>query len=152
MSGKKTTAHINITPFLGRFYKADAFNQNISAWDTSSVTNMWRMWVPCLLIHWMSGNTMTAHINPTPSLGRFAGADAFNQDISAWDTSRVTNMQSMWVPCLLIHWMSGNRTTAHITPPPSLGRFEGTGSFNQDISAWDTSSVTNMIEMWVPCY
>ena len=39
------------------FYDADAFNQNISGWDVSNVTNM---------------------------RGMFRGADAFNQDLNGW--------------------------------------------------------------------
>ena len=42
--------------------------------------------------------------------------DYFNQDISAWDVSNVTNMKFMFA----MH------------------------SFNQDLSAWDVSNVTNM--------
>ena len=42
---------------------------------------------------------------------------AFNQDISDWDVSNVTDMGSM---------------------------FLGTTLFNEDISAWDVSNVTNM--------
>ena len=46
------------------FYNADAFNQPLSRWDVSSVTNMRYM---------------------------FYDADAFNKDILGWDTSRVTD-------------------------------------------------------------
>ena len=42
---------------------------------------------------------------------------AFNQDISSWDVSNVTNMDAM---------------------------FDDASAFNQDISSWDVSSVTNM--------
>ena len=74
-----------------------SFNQDISAWGVSSVTDMRYM---------------------------FADASAFNQDISAWDVSGVTSMSGMF--------------------------YVGYGSsvFNQDISAWDVSSVTNMFVMF----
>jgi surface protein len=53
--------------------------------------------------------------------GMFAGATSFNQDLSAWDVSRVTNVGSM---------------------------FDGATSFNQDLSSWDVSGVTNMYGMF----
>ncbi len=45
---------------------------------------------------------------------------AFNQDLSAWNVSRVTSMANMF----------------------------STTAFNQDLSAWDVSSVTNMRRMF----
>jgi surface protein len=45
----------------------------------------------------------------------------FNQDISNWDTSRVTTMDFM---------------------------FDNAQAFNQDISKWNTSSVTTMKQMF----
>ncbi len=49
----------------------------------------------------------------------------FNQDISNWDTSNVTNMDSMFYCCK---------------------------SFNSDISKWDVSKVTNMDSMFYACH
>ncbi len=72
----------------------EKFNQDISNWDTSNVTNMSHM---------------------------FSSAESFNQDISNWSVSNVNTMNYM---------------------------FNNAKSFNQDISSWDTSNVTNMNAMF----
>jgi surface protein len=66
---------------------APGFNEDISKWNTSSVTNMQYM---------------------------FGTQQQFNQDISRWDVSKVTNMLAM---------------------------FQYATQFNQDISSWDVSKV-----------
>ena len=75
------------------FQGATSFNQDLSSFDISHITDMSDL---------------------------FRGATLFNQDISGWDVSRVTNMGGM---------------------------FAGT-SFNQDITGWDVSSVINMGSMF----
>jgi surface protein len=67
------------------------FNQDISSWDVSSVTNMWQMF-----------DTFTGRMTK------------FNQDLSSWDVSSVRYMTVM---------------------------FDGAESFNQDLSSWDVSNV-----------
>ena len=73
--------------------RESSFDQPLSNWDTSSVTNMSIM---------------------------FEYASLFNQDISSWDVSKVTNMSYM---------------------------FTVASSFDQTLN-WDITSVTNMFNMF----
>ena len=77
-------SHINFTKRSFPY-----FNQDISSWDLSNVTN-------------------TSHM--------FYLTDGFNQNISFWNVSNVTNMNSM---------------------------FAGAKSFNQDLNSWDVSNVSD---------
>ena len=80
------------------FGGAANFNQDLSQWDVSNVTNM---------------------------IGMFNDAVAFNQDISNWDVSNVVSMGCWDNNCWIIR-----------------GMFEGAISFNQDISNWSVGTVT----------
>jgi len=61
---------------------------------------------------------VTTLVTSMYSLFGGSGTYSFNQNISSWDTSNVTNMQDM---------------------------FWGVSDFNQDIGSWNVSKVTNMI-------
>ena len=80
------------------FYLANSFNQDLSDWDVSSVTDM---------------------------SGMFAGFEwpstAFNQDISGWDVSNVTHMNYM---------------------------FYYAENFDQDLSNWDVSGTYYFTSMF----
>jgi surface protein len=109
------------------------FNQDLSAWDTSHVTDMSYM---------------------------FFQAAAFNQDISSWDTSKVLNMQRMFTGATkfnngqlagefkpLTYTLGSNVwNTSNVTN--MAGMFFQVAAFNQDISSWDTSNVTDMSGMF----
>ena len=77
----------NVTDMSGMFQSAYAFNQPLNNWDVGSVTNMSMM---------------------------FNGAQAFNQPLNNWDVSNVTNMNGM---------------------------FQSAYAFNQDIGSWNISKV-----------
>ena len=90
-----------------------AFNQDISTWDVSSVTDMQDM---------------------------FRGAHAFNQDIGKWDTSRVTTMSTMFQYADAFNQDIAGWDTSKVTDMGYM--FNGFTAFNKDIMMWDTSKVT----------
>merc|ERR1712032_1501379 len=57
---------MGVNSMIAMFSNANSFNQDLSNWDVSRVTNMGAM---------------------------FSVAKSFNQDLSNWDVSRVTDMQ-----------------------------------------------------------
>lgn len=71
-----------------------SFNQDVSGWDVSGVSNMSQM---------------------------FEGATSFDQDISGWVVNGVSDMRQV---------------------------FKGATSFNQDISGWDVSNATLLFDMF----
>ena len=70
----------------------------------------------------------------------------FNEDISSWDTSAVTTMQSMFRQARSFNQDIGQWDTSAVTT--MSGMFTYARSFNQDIGQWDTSAVTSMSSMF----
>ena len=74
----------------------------------------------------------------------------FNGNISAWDVSNVTNMNSMFYRCTRFNGDISKWNVSKVTDMSLM--FDSCESFNQDISNWDVSNVTNMNGMFFDCY
>ena len=68
--------------------RGDRSGDHISYWDTSKVTNMYRV---------------------------FKGKSSFNDDISGWNTSRVTDMRSMFDGATAFNQPIGDWDTSEVT-------------------------------------
>jgi surface protein len=107
-----------VTQMTSMFRSAAEFNQPLNSWDVSSCTKFANMFRDAIkfnqpLNNWTIKNDAEVDMN-----AMFYNANAFNQDISMWDVSRVRYMQYMFYSCADM----------------SFG-FDG----------WDTSSVDNFI-------
>ena len=100
--------------FAGAWQNSNAFNGDISSWDTSQVTNMRHM---------------------------FYFADNFNQDISSWDTSQVANMEGMFYYATSFSQNIGSWNTSRVTNMERM--FDGANNSNQATSKWDARKVDN---------
>jgi surface protein len=152
------------------FNSAPAFNQDISAWDVSSVTNMEYMFLSASafdqeLCAWDSDLVKTTNCNSCmicTSTTSFTdktirdgvqmwiddeeGANDAYGHISTWNVSSVTNMEYMFSSASAFNQDISAWDVSSVTN--MYGMFYLASEFNQDISAWDVSSVTNMYSMF----
>lgn len=137
-------AHLpaNVTNVASMLSATGAFNQDISGWDISRVTNLASMFRSSRFNGDIS-RWDTSSVTNMSSM--FVGA-GFNQDISRWDTSRVTNMSSMFSRAGSFNRPLNGWDTSSVTNMESM--FSDAAEFNQDISRWDTSHVGNMSFMF----
>jgi surface protein len=114
----------NVTDMASMFYNCPNFNQNISYWDVSNVTTMQFMFITSFFS--VSNNDGSSHI--------FTGS-IFNQPIGSWNTSKVTNMAGMFQNTINFNadistWDVSNLADVYYM-------FQNVGKFNQDLSGWD---------------
>jgi surface protein len=106
------------------------FNQDISDWDVSNVSDMSGMFGGSL-----DGEQLEYSVYPI-----------FNQDISKWDVSNVISMRAMFYLCSEFNQPIRNWNTSTVNSMAYM--FHGATKFNQDIGDWDVSKVTDMSHMF----
>jgi surface protein len=140
------------------FANCTNFNANIGSWNVSNVTNFDRMFAFATIFNNGGSNSINnwqiKDIGSVNMNGMFRET-AFNQDIGSWNTSRVTDMSTMFFQNTVFNKYIGLWNTSNVTN--MFAMFQGANSFNQDIStktinagqpneyiAWNVGNVTNL--------
>ena len=132
-----------ITDISSLFKEKNQFNQGISNWDISNVTDMSAMFSTSPFNQDI-GDWDTSNV--TNMSGMFYSTTAFNQNIGSWDTSSVTNMSGMFYSATAFNQNIGSWVTSSVTDMRFM--FSSASAFNGDISSWDTSSVAYISGMF----
>ena len=133
-----------VTDMSGMFSSANAFNGDLSSWNTSSVTIMSHMFYSADTFNGDLSSWNTSSVTDMPSM--FELASTFNGDLSGWNTSSVTDMYSMFAGANAFNGDLSGWNTSSVTDMYSM--FSDAHAFNGDISGWNTSSVTTMTAMF----
>ena len=139
-----------VTAMVSYFEEATNFNEDISSWDTSNVTNMYAMFFNAIRFN-NNGNPNIKNWNTSKVTNMrytFYRARVFNQPIGSWDTSNVVSMGAMFYDANAFNQPIGSWNTSKVYDMSSM--FENASTFNQPINynsttgSWNTSNVTNM--------
>ena len=112
------------------------FNQDISSWDVSNVTNMNDMFSGTIDFN---QDISSWDVSNVTKMGGMFSDSQFNGNISSWDVSNVTNMAGMFMSSQF-NQPIGDWNVSNVTDMSLM--FYGTVPFNQDLSSWDVENVT----------
>ena len=128
---------------LGTFRRSINFNGNLQNFDVSGVTTMSEAFRECTnfigngLENWNTSSALT-NLQST-----FQSCTNFNKNLSNWDVSGVTTMREGFQGTTIFEgngldtWVTSSLTNLEFA-------FQNCTNFNQDLSGWDFSNVTDM--------
>ena len=127
----------SITNMSHMFQETSAFNQPIENWDVSNVTDMSAMFAGRK--HYNSKNEVIAYTSTV-----------FNQPLNNWDVSSVKNMSEMFSIASAFNQPLDNWNVSNVTDMSAM--FEHAEAFDQPLENWNVSNVTNMSAMFYQAY
>eukprot|EP01122_Echinamoeba_exundans_P012070 TRINITY_DN4976_c0_g1_i1.p1 TRINITY_DN4976_c0_g1~~TRINITY_DN4976_c0_g1_i1.p1 ORF type:complete len:923 (-),score=88.24 TRINITY_DN4976_c0_g1_i1:2021-4789(-) len=133
-----------VTNMKAMFLTAAAFNQSLEQWDVSQVTDM-----SFVFSYAASFNSSLSTWNVTKVRDMsymFASATRFNQPLDSWDVSRVTSMANMFAGAVAFNQSLDRWDVSNVQL--FNGTFDGALAFDQPLDTWDTSNCTTMRQMF----
>ena len=170
------TSRFTDTSSMFESASVSAFNQDISSWNTDSITNASSMFEGATLFtsdlsNWFSTGSLVNTAFAGGIINIFKNAVAFDGAVDGWDTSNLTSLASSFQGTSSFNqslgsWDVGNVQLFIDTFKDSklfvglglpgwdtssavsfAGMFNGASEFNQDLSAWNISSLTGAADM-----
>ena len=170
------TSRFTDTSSMFESTSVSAFNQDISSWNTDSITNASSMFEGATLFtsdlsNWFSTGSLVNTAFAGGIINIFKNAVAFDGAVDGWDTSNLTSLASSFQGTSSFNqslgsWDVGNVQIFIDTFKDSklfvglglpgwdtssavsfAGMFNGASEFNQDLSAWNISSLTGAADM-----
>jgi surface protein len=138
----------NVSNMESMFESATAFNQNIGSWNVSNVTTFSSMFNGARAFNNGGSadiNNWTIRTASAVSMSSMFRSCTFNQNISSWNTSAVTNMSAMFSLNGAFNQPIGSWNTSAVT---DMNNMFSTSNFNQNIGAWNVSNVTSFGNMF----
>ena len=143
------------TSLGGMFSDCQAFNQELTSWNVSSIQNFGSMFQNTLVFNnggvgGAGAGLDTWNTGSATSMGSmFRKSRLFNQEIGSWNTSSVINMSYMFESTNTFDKPIGTWDVSSVT---NFQKFVAKNSvFDQDLSSWNTANVTNMSYMFEAC-
>ena len=142
---------LNAVSSLNPFVGATSLTYDVSAWRRMTNWNIQtavNLWISdpsgCTTTYGHISNWDTSNVTNMNSL--FGGRGSFNTDISGWNVSNVTNMGNMFTNATAFNQPIGGWDVAKVTTMGGL--FQGASSFNQPLNSWNTGNNTNAVAMF----
>jgi surface protein len=136
----------NVTDMSWMFAQNTHFNQNIGNWNVSSVTNMSGMFSGFWYETIFNQDISNWDVSNVENMSDMFAVSMFNQDINNWDVSNVTDMSGMFSNAVFNQYI-GDWDVSNVTNMKEMF-FSWYPSHNHDISNWDVSNVTDMTDMF----
>src|SRR5690606_10243120 len=125
------------------FRDAELFNQDLSNWDVSNVTDM------AFMFFWnlaFNGNISNWDVSSVKTMRNMFGlCRSFNQDISGWDVGQVEQMEFMFSGAWAFNQDIGGWDVSNVKDLQNF--LHDARAFNYSLGNWNISSVSNMVDM-----
>lgn len=115
------------------------FNEDISKWNVSKVTNMTYMFSTCVEYNSHLNDWDVSNVRYFK--GMFSGCTRFNQPLDKWNVSNAEIFDSMFFKCTSFNQPIGNWNVSNAISMMKM--FANCYKFNQPLNEWNVSNVIN---------